>query len=187
MTLARERAMAIAYLISGDEDLREGVLAVQDMGVRVIVIGIPTSQPNQAQTLIHEADEHIMLDTPFWSPHFLLVTPPPPALAPAVQPTPATVPPPAVAQTHVITSKDAFQAGMEVALAWSRQATPNEIRSLLDQAPRIPMQLDSELLRKAEQTLGSLRDRQDLRKPLRAGFWRGIRQAAATPSSGSQT
>jgi NYN domain len=44
MTLARERAVARAYLLSGDEDLREGVIAAQDMGVQVILIGIPTSQ-----------------------------------------------------------------------------------------------------------------------------------------------
>jgi hypothetical protein len=33
MTLARERAVSCAYLLSGDEDLREGVVAAQDMGL----------------------------------------------------------------------------------------------------------------------------------------------------------
>src|SRR5439155_13863806 len=37
MTLARERAVATAYLLGGDEDLREGVVAAQDMGMRVVV------------------------------------------------------------------------------------------------------------------------------------------------------
>jgi uncharacterized LabA/DUF88 family protein len=44
MTLARERAIARAYLLSGDEDLREGVVAAQDMGVQAILIGVPTRQ-----------------------------------------------------------------------------------------------------------------------------------------------
>src|SRR5262249_1185415 len=39
MTLARERAISRAYLISGDEDLREGVVAAQDLGVQVVVVG----------------------------------------------------------------------------------------------------------------------------------------------------
>ena len=40
MTLARERAIATAFLLAGDEDLREGVVAAGDMGVRVVVLGI---------------------------------------------------------------------------------------------------------------------------------------------------
>jgi hypothetical protein len=53
MTLARERAIAAAYLVSGDEDLREGVLAAQDMGVQVFLVGFPSSPDcGQAQTLI---------------------------------------------------------------------------------------------------------------------------------------
>ena len=52
MTLARERAIATAYLISGDEDIREGVVAAQDMGVRVVLLGIPPASQrfNQART-----------------------------------------------------------------------------------------------------------------------------------------
>lgn len=46
MTLARERAVSEAFLLSGDEDLREGVVAAQDQGVRVTVIGI-TPRPGQ--------------------------------------------------------------------------------------------------------------------------------------------
>ena len=42
MTLARERAISDAFLLSGDEDLREGVRAAQEIGVRVTLIGIRT-------------------------------------------------------------------------------------------------------------------------------------------------
>ena len=42
MTLARERAVSAAYLLSGDEDLREGVRAAQEIGVRVTLVGIRT-------------------------------------------------------------------------------------------------------------------------------------------------
>lgn len=181
MTLARERAMATAFLVSGDEDLREGVVAAQDMGVRVVVIGIPTTQPNQAQTLIQEADEHIMPDhLAFWSLHFSLVASLP-TPTPAPMTTLATTATPAQAPTRATTSANPIRGGMEFALAWARQSTPDEIRGLLGQAPRIPVQLDAQLIRAAEATLGPLWDRQDLKRVLRAGFWRGIRQAATTP------
>lgn len=200
MTLARERAMAIAYVVGGDEDLREGIVAAQDMGVRVVVIGIPTPQPNQAATLIQEADENIMPDLAFWSPHFSSAAAPAAAPGPTPAPTPTAPTTPSTTPTiptmtptqapaptqHVITSTDPFQAGVEFALAWARRATPGVIRGLLGQAPRIPVQLDAQLLRETEQTLGPLRDRQDLKKSLRAGFWSGIRQAAATSSGGTQ-
>ena len=57
MTLARERAITTAYLIAGDDDIREGVAAAQDMGVRVVLVGVPGDEANQAVTLVHEADE----------------------------------------------------------------------------------------------------------------------------------
>jgi NYN domain len=63
MTLARERAVATAFLLAGDEDLREGVVAAQDVGVRVVVLGIaPTGKrPNQSEALIRECDQWIVL------------------------------------------------------------------------------------------------------------------------------
>ncbi len=71
MTLARERAVATVFLLGGDEDLREGVLAAQEMGVLVVVVGIPTVEHgNQAKSLIREADEHVVLETAFLAPFF---------------------------------------------------------------------------------------------------------------------
>ena len=64
VALARERAISEAYLLSGDEDLREGVRAAQDLGVRVTLIGIPTSDGsrNQSRELVNEADKSVMLN-----------------------------------------------------------------------------------------------------------------------------
>jgi uncharacterized LabA/DUF88 family protein len=54
MTLARERAVSDALLVSGDEDLREGVRSAQDMGVRVTLVGIDPSGKdfNQSRDLV---------------------------------------------------------------------------------------------------------------------------------------
>jgi uncharacterized LabA/DUF88 family protein len=73
MTLARERAMATAYLITGDEDVREGVAAAQDMGTRVVLLGLPGA--HRAFTLLAEADEELVLSDAFWRPHFTVLTP----------------------------------------------------------------------------------------------------------------
>lgn len=63
ITLAQRGAISDAFLVSGDEDLREGVRTVQEMGVRVTLIGIEPSdqRSNQSRELIQEADEHMIL------------------------------------------------------------------------------------------------------------------------------
>ena len=62
MKLSAEHAICTAFLVAGDEDLRQGVLEAQDYGVKVVLIGIaPTIGQNQAAALIHEADQHRVL------------------------------------------------------------------------------------------------------------------------------
>lgn len=58
-TLARECAIDVAFLLSGDEDLREAVLATRQLGVRVVLLGLaptPAGQGRQSQSLMREAD-----------------------------------------------------------------------------------------------------------------------------------
>ncbi len=54
--LARNKAMADAVLISGDEDLRVGVQQAQEFGVRVHLLAIKPSRGNQSQFLLQEVD-----------------------------------------------------------------------------------------------------------------------------------
>ncbi|MDB4990080.1 MAG: hypothetical protein JWN04_5258 [Myxococcaceae bacterium] len=58
LNLARNRAMADAILVTGDEDIRIGVLQAQEYGVRVHLIGIdaPSGQHNLSGSLVQEAD-----------------------------------------------------------------------------------------------------------------------------------
>ena len=81
MTLSHERAIADAFLLSGDEDLREGVRTAQDQGVRVTVIGIATREEscNQSRELMYEADEVVTLTRDDIGPFFTPVTRPAPA------------------------------------------------------------------------------------------------------------
>ena len=40
MVLARERAIDTAVLVTGDDDLREAVLDIQDLGLQVMLVGV---------------------------------------------------------------------------------------------------------------------------------------------------
>lgn len=158
MTLARERAIARAYLLSGDEDLREGVVAAQDMGVQVVLIGVPTSQrANQSAVLIREADEHVVLPRKYWASYFGLQQS-------------------EISTTASITPERARAAGRAFAVGWVKQSTPEDLAKMLKASPRIPGDIDYALMTETEKTLGSLRTRQDLKHELRAGFWAALDQ-----------
>ena len=57
IALARNRAMAECVLLSGDEDMRVGVLQAQEHGVRVHLLGIQGLSNSQSELLVQEADE----------------------------------------------------------------------------------------------------------------------------------
>ena len=46
-------------MLSGDEDIREGVAEAQDQGISVVLLGISPlpGQYNQARSLVQEADD----------------------------------------------------------------------------------------------------------------------------------
>ena len=158
MTLARERAIATAYLLGGDEDLREGVIAAQEMGVRVVILGIPTTdQGNQAETLTREADEHVVLPTAFWSPFFSKVQVGTPAAEAQPVEVAGELPQPAPAEAAELRGAVVRRIGEQFAVAWAKLVVPDEVRELVEQAPRIPRELDFQLILEAEKTLGSLR------------------------------
>ncbi|HET9933067.1 MAG TPA: NYN domain-containing protein, partial [Polyangiaceae bacterium] len=56
VTLARNRAMSDALLMTGDEDIRVGVQQAQELGVRVHLIGVTPARENQSGTLVQDAD-----------------------------------------------------------------------------------------------------------------------------------
>jgi uncharacterized LabA/DUF88 family protein len=54
--LARNRAITDALLLSGDEDVRIGVVIAQSFGVRVHLLGIEAAKSSQSLLLLQEAD-----------------------------------------------------------------------------------------------------------------------------------
>src|SRR5207244_1283651 len=59
-TLAREKAIDTAFLLSGDDDLREAVIVAQHSGVRVVLLGLANiGGTRQSRDLIREADRRV--------------------------------------------------------------------------------------------------------------------------------
>lgn len=169
ITLAHERAVSTVFLLAGDEDIREGVAAAQRLGVQVILIGIPTSKPNQSAPLMREADEVILLEELHLGPHFQKAGVEPGASEEGPLSNDAQADPKAAVST----------AAAAFARAWMSAADLSEAADLLARAPRIPTALDVQLLVDAEEAIGfSLRENQALRYALRAAFWAEVESRA---------
>lgn len=95
--LARNRAIADAVIVSGDEDLRIAVQVAQSFGVRVHVLAAGDPSKNVSPTLQMEADSVSALDAAWFSSHMdQVVTTPKPAIngpssIPAAAPAPTAV------------------------------------------------------------------------------------------------
>jgi len=88
--LARNRAICDAVLVSGDEDVRIGVLLAQSFGVRVHLLGIEPSRYSQSRPLIQEADTTAEWDRKTVAQFLTVITPTPAgssALVTSVEPT----------------------------------------------------------------------------------------------------
>lgn len=147
ITLARNRAMAGCVLLSGDEDLRVGVLQAQEYGVRVHLLGIRPATGSQSLFLLQEADvthEWRASDLGFLrcSPPRLRVDPPSPATAMTPTTSESTYP------------SDSLTA---VARQLANEVPPTEVAALVSMihaTNQRPHQYDSKLLAMSRKTLG---------------------------------
>ena len=161
IVLSRDRAISAAYVLSGDEDIREGVAEAQDQGVSVFLLGVsptPDETGNQALALISEADDHITLTKPDIESWF------------------------SIREFDRLVDFDPVTPDEEAAVTfgerfgenWAATANPVDMRALLMGRPQLPNEIDRRLLDEAQTLLGDLYDKQNLRKSLRGGFWRGV-------------
>ncbi|MCL6440238.1 MAG: NYN domain-containing protein [Thermoleophilum sp.] len=159
LTLARERAVARAYLLTGDEELCEAVRSAQDMGVQVVLMALVEGErTGRSHELVRETDELIELDEDFLRPHF---------------------------QRRELPNRGALEdldedairdAAREFVDRWIEVASRRELDELLAAEPRIPRDIDVQLIESAEETLGSLRDLQDAKIRLRDHFWAAVKE-----------
>jgi NYN domain len=185
MTLARERAITHAYLVSGDGDLVEGVRVAQDLGVHVTLMYIQAG--NQSNSISHdlrrEVDRRIELTSTDLAPFVA------PATAPISRCVEAAVQPGSEVQEQASGETNLISTDQELVSAvarkyvqeWIGRATDEDVTSLTESHPEIPQQLDAELLEGAEATVGPLRARQSLRHSLRSAFWDELQAVISQP------
>ena len=171
--LATQRAIATAYLIGGDEDLREGVSEAQERGVRVVLIGVePLNEQNLSPTLAMEADDVLVLDRPFVEPHFRLRDP---ELVAVVEPE---------------NRRDPLALGRAFAVAWTEEASEDELRAAAEAVLRsIPTDIDRQLLAYGVRALEVGRLEDQPKRALRQGFREALgeialRRGGAGPGEG---
>jgi len=155
MTLAGRQAIATAFLMGGDEDLREGVREAQDQGVEVVLLGIEAAgEENLSPTLTMEADDVIVLKKEFLAPYFRARSEPSP-----------------VSPRDSMSLHDVGKSfGLEVV-----QGRPSlDLDDLRKAKPKIPSDLDGELLRRARAAVGDRDLNEPERVELRRGFWGGV-------------
>ena len=159
-TLARERAICDAFLLSADEDLLDCVTEVQDQGLRVTLISIASRDERRDQPagLATEADEVIKLTKDDLSRFIRRRRTPDDAASDTYDPVDSVA-----------------SAATEFAESWLYRASDDEFDALLDQRPRIPESLDGDLLYAVENVIGgSLRGQDRLRRAVRQAFWNRI-------------
>ncbi len=189
MRLAGEHAIATAFVVSGDEDIRQGVIEAQDYGIKVILLAIKPIENNVSRTLLREADDILTLDETVLSPFFKLVTPVEDdayTTRPNGQWTPAPTgyrqdvrPSPTLQMTATWPAPPEpgpYTVGWDYGEEWMRLATPPERERLtemksMNPALPIPQELDRELLGRARPYVGGGIISQPDRKLLRDGFW----------------
>lgn len=159
ITLAKEGGLDTAFLVSGDEDLREACLAAQQAGVRVVLVGVPpaTQALNQAETLIREADEHHVLPEDFWTKHLTVMKHEAPPIFKGGGP--------------VLDEQHPLRPVVREFIDSLREVLdPARVVTVVGCRPGLPKYVDAQLLKEAEAVCGEgLTD--EIKRQLRATFW----------------
>ncbi len=165
MVLSQERSIHRAVVVSGDEDLREGIEYAQDRGVWVAVAGID-AEGDRAQSieLVRAADETLSLPAELLE-HSL-------SRRPSVEEPNALDRPPG-ASAALTASQAAELAALADAFArdWCGKAAASEIAAVAAGFPKIPRELDSLLLQRAVRDSGVYNIDEESRRAIRAAFW----------------
>lgn len=183
ITLARNKAMSDALLLSGDEDLRVGVQQAQEYGVRVHLLGICQHQAdpqkyNQSLFLFQEADVTHTWIAKDISPFFSVRKKPDTAELTSEKPSTASK-----SNTTALKEKTAdYPTLPAIAKEYAIGIDPNIIEGLItnfDSLHQIPAEIDRPLLGKAGAKLGVLTA--DKKRQLRIEFISALKARIAAP------
>ena len=177
MVLSQERSIHRAIVLSGDEDLREGIEYAQDRGVRVAVVGIEANgDRNQSVELVREADENLVLPPELLKETLSKRQPATPAPTKA----PATMAPSSTAGEQTAPTTDPAAVAEEFARDWLAKASAEDIAAIVAGRPKVPRTLDALMLQHAVQATGLHTIAEEPRRAMRAAFWRAIDAKTAT-------
>jgi uncharacterized LabA/DUF88 family protein len=172
MVLSQERSIQRAVVLSGDEDLREGIEYAQDRGVRVAVVGIDASGDlSQSPELVREADEALVLPATILAKTLSRVAPAVPAgpqVVPA-RPTPTLGRSPGSAES--LASNPFASHAAAFTRAWLAKSPASALANLVAGRPAIPRDIDAQMLRFAVEHSGVRTIGEDDRRAMRAAFW----------------
>ncbi len=154
IVLSHNRSMAHAFLLAGDEDLREGVEVAQEWGIPVTLLAVEAAQEgeeNLSSQLLRGVDEVLTLGEDDVS-EFMW--------------------PREEEDEDYVEPEEAHAVGRRFAESWVREADDRRVDAVRDQVPQIPGALDAQLMEEADAALGvSLRNHRQLRHAVRDGFW----------------
>jgi uncharacterized LabA/DUF88 family protein len=154
LTLAQNKAVDTIYLVSGDEDLVEGVVAAQEHGVLVHLITVQSDEHrNFSAALQREVDGWLQLS--------------PEELTPLVKSTTSTA---AAGAPNLMSDAFGKELGRQFGSELAAEVDKEELRELALGYPELPREIDRRLLRYASRMLGGELEQQTKRS-LRAGFW----------------
>lgn len=179
IVLSRNNAIRTAYLMSGDEDVREGVVEAQEFGVSVVLLGIepPPNQYNQAATLVREADDSIILSRSDCTKFISLRAEEAAGLRLTLR-------------AEIQEGATPSEFGVACGIAVRSQLDAGSVATMLESHPRIPKHIDAWLIKDGGERFGDPLD-QPNRHAIRGGFWDGLRQVSeedgrqGDPSSGA--
>lgn len=171
MVLSQERSIQRAVVLSGDEDLREGIEYAQDRGVRVAVVGIEArGDLSQSPELVREADEALVLPNEILSNSLTLVSPPVSAGPRAVPDQPMSTAGRSPEARASLASNPFAAHAAAFTRAWLSRS-PAALANLVAGRPAIPHDIDAQMLRFAVQESGVRTIGEDDRRAMRAAFW----------------
>lgn len=163
VTLARNRAMSDALVMTGDEDIRVGVQQAQELGVRVHLVGVTPARENQSGTLVQDADTLRELSAEEVRA-FLALTPP------------------AAAQGWARASSSPAYTGPALAAVARRIANelgPSELEAVRQEfsSGLLPARIDRRLLVAGSSEIGGGALTSDQKRELRAEFIKVLRES----------
>ena len=170
MVLSQERSIQRAIVLSGDEDLREGIEYVQDRGVHATVLGIKAhGSTSQSLELVREADQVLLVPPDLLGRTLTRVAP---ERADVIATEPANVgPSPITLPEAVLVTSPMNEAARDCARAWLTVVTPAEVAALVARRPSLPSALDGELLRFVVRRTGVYTLDEVQRRQARISFW----------------